>query len=125
MVLLPLTSSKTAPKPEGPPDYVVPKRLPLLSATRPPTGALPLLPLKLASVVMELALWTNSQTVPPPPGPPPSGGARVLVNPRPRVQNVIDTLNFYKMIPVFPSLEVAQDSLTTAVLQEFRPGPGR
>lgn len=38
----------------------------------------------------------------------------VLVNPRPRVQNVIDTLNFYQMIPVFRSIEVAQNTLTTA-----------
>jgi anti-anti-sigma factor len=38
----------------------------------------------------------------------------VLVNPRPPVQNVIDTLNFYQMIPVFPSLDVAQNTLKTA-----------
>jgi anti-anti-sigma factor len=37
----------------------------------------------------------------------------VLVNPRPSVQHVIDMLNFYQMIPVFPSLEVAQNNLKT------------
>lgn len=35
----------------------------------------------------------------------------VLVNPRERVRRVIDTLNFFQMIPVFPTLEAAQISL--------------
>ena len=35
----------------------------------------------------------------------------VLVNPRERVQHVIDMLNFFQMIPVFPSMDAAQTSL--------------
>ena len=42
---------------------VVPKRLPLLSSTRPPTGLAPLVPLKEASVVM-VPLPATSNTVP-------------------------------------------------------------
>jgi len=35
----------------------------------------------------------------------------VLVNPQARVQRVIDMLNFFQMIPVFPSMDAAQSSL--------------
>jgi anti-sigma B factor antagonist len=35
----------------------------------------------------------------------------VLVNPREPVRRVIDTLNFFQMIPVFPTIEAAQPSL--------------
>lgn len=35
----------------------------------------------------------------------------VLVNPRERVQHVIEMLNFYQMIPVYPSMDAAQTSL--------------
>ena len=38
----------------------------------------------------------------------------VLASPRPPVKSVIETLNFYQMIPVFPSLEAAQNSLKTS-----------
>ena len=43
---------------------VVPKRLPLLSSTKPPTGFAPLVPLKEASVVMTPLLALTSNTVP-------------------------------------------------------------
>jgi len=35
----------------------------------------------------------------------------VLVNPTDRVRRVIDTLNFFQMIPVLPTIEAAQTSL--------------
>ena len=35
----------------------------------------------------------------------------LLVNPQARVQRVIDMLNFFQMIPVFPSMDAAQSSL--------------
>lgn len=35
----------------------------------------------------------------------------VLVNPRERVQRVIDMLNFFQMIPVYRTMETAQTSL--------------
>jgi anti-anti-sigma factor len=38
----------------------------------------------------------------------------ILANPRLPVKSVIETLNFYQMIPVFPSLEAAQNSLKTS-----------
>ena len=38
----------------------------------------------------------------------------VLVNPKERVRRVIDTLNFFQMIPVLPTLEAAQTSLKGA-----------
>src|SRR5262249_6356171 len=51
MVPLPLFTSNTVPKSNGPPYPVVPKRLPLLSSTGPPTGQYPLLPSNEASVI--------------------------------------------------------------------------
>jgi anti-sigma B factor antagonist len=42
----------------------------------------------------------------------------VLVNPRDRVQHVIDTLNFFQMIPVYPSMETAQTTLKGVPLPE-------
>jgi anti-anti-sigma factor len=44
----------------------------------------------------------------------------VLVNPQARVQRVIDMLNFFQMIPVFPSMDAAQSSLTGVPLPETR-----
>jgi anti-anti-sigma factor len=44
----------------------------------------------------------------------------VLVNPRARVRHVIETLNFFQMIPVFPSMDAAQDSLKSAPLPGAR-----
>lgn len=38
----------------------------------------------------------------------------VLANPQHQVQDVIDTLNFYQVIPVFPSIDTAQNSLKGA-----------
>lgn len=35
----------------------------------------------------------------------------VLASPQPHVRNVIDRLNFYQVIPVFPSVETAENSL--------------
>lgn len=35
----------------------------------------------------------------------------VLVNPQVMVQRVIDMLNFFQMIPVYPSMDAAQSSL--------------
>ena len=52
MVPLPAATSNTVPSPMAPPPQVVPKRLPLLSSTRPPMGLAPLVPLKEARVVM-------------------------------------------------------------------------
>ena len=53
MVPLPCTISKTVPSPDAPPAaMVVPKRLPLLSSTRPLLGSSPFVPLNEASVVM-------------------------------------------------------------------------
>ncbi len=40
----------------------------------------------------------------------------VLVNPKDRVRRVIDTLNFFQMIPVFPTLDAAQNSLKSVPL---------
>lgn len=44
----------------------------------------------------------------------------VLVNPQARVQRVIDMLNFFQMIPVFPSMDAAQNSLKGVPLTEDR-----
>ncbi|MHB8730396.1 MAG: STAS domain-containing protein [bacterium] len=44
-----------------------------------------------------------------------------LVNPRDRVQHVIDALNFFQMIPVFPSMDAAQTSLKGMPLPGERP----
>jgi anti-anti-sigma factor len=35
----------------------------------------------------------------------------VLASPQPHVRNVIDRLNFYQVIPVFPSVEIAENLL--------------
>jgi anti-sigma B factor antagonist len=43
----------------------------------------------------------------------------VLVSPKERVQRVIDMLNFFRMIPVYQSMETAQTSLKSVPL------PGR
>jgi anti-anti-sigma factor len=48
----------------------------------------------------------------------------VLVNPRDRVRHVIETLNFFQMIPVFPSMDAAQDSLKGVPLPADRPSAG-
>ena len=72
MVPLPAATSNTVPSPDGPPDAVVPKRLPLLSSTRPPAGSLPLVPLNEARVVMAPLPDATSNTVPSPDAPPSS-----------------------------------------------------
>ena len=48
-----------------------------------------------------------------------------LVNPTPQVRHVIDGLNFYKMIPVFPSLEAAEVSLKSSPLKTAGRPAGR
>ena len=48
----------------------------------------------------------------------------VLVNPRDRVQHVIETLNFFQMIPVFPSMDAAQTSLKGVPLPGDRQSAG-
>ena len=64
MVPLPCCTSNTVPSPDAPPSSVVPKRLPLLSSTRPPSGLAPLVPLKEARVVMVPLPCCTSNTVP-------------------------------------------------------------
>ncbi|HEV2439565.1 MAG TPA: STAS domain-containing protein [bacterium] len=44
----------------------------------------------------------------------------VLVNPRERVQHVIDMLNFFQMIPVYRTMETAQTSLKSVAIPGAR-----
>ena len=78
MVPLPAATSNTVPSPDAPPSAVVPKRLPLLSSTRPPSGSAPLVPLKEARVVMVPLPAATSNTVPSPDAPPVIGGAEEI-----------------------------------------------
>src|SRR5262249_3125709 len=70
MALLPAATSNTVPRPDGPPQYVVPKRLPLPSSTRPAEGEDPLVPLKVARVVKVPLPVAILNTVPAPVVPP-------------------------------------------------------
>ena len=64
------------PAPFGPPLSVVPKRFPLESSVRAHCGPAPLVPLKLARVVMEVVPWAISNTVPSLLAPPPLRSCR-------------------------------------------------
>ena len=70
MVPLPDATSNTVPSLDAPPSSVVPKRLPLLSSTRPALGNSPLVPLNEARVVMVPLPGATSNTVPSPDVPP-------------------------------------------------------
>jgi anti-sigma B factor antagonist len=48
----------------------------------------------------------------------------VLVNPKDRVRRVINMLNFFQMIPVYPTLEAAQTSLKSVPLPGARQSAG-
>src|SRR5438876_332533 len=68
----PAATLKTVPKPDAPPPLVVPKRLPLLSAIRPPTGKAPLVSsLHAARVVIVPLPAALLNAVPQPAAPPP------------------------------------------------------
>src|SRR5438132_118592 len=60
IVLLPAASSNTVPALLAPPDWVVPKKLPLLSWIKPPMGLAPLVPLKDARAVSVLSSCLSS-----------------------------------------------------------------
>src|SRR5947209_4859102 len=69
IVPLPAATLNTVPEPAGPPEMVVPKRLPLLLATTP-LGLAPLATLKEARVVIVPLPTATLKTVPTPLRPP-------------------------------------------------------